>query len=249
MDNSASAIPDASKHAALWQEFGKDSDSAVRERVVDAYLPFARILAGKRYAGRTYSELEFADYLQYALIGLLEAIDRFDPARGIKFETFAAPRIDGAILSGIQTLSEKQEQVKARQRIVADRVQSVKADPPNQDDPDAVFGYLAELAIGLAVGLALEDSGMYQEEHQSYPDNSYHSIELKQLRTQIRALVDSLPHAERRVIMYHYLQQFAFEEIAKIMAVTRGRVSQLHRAALNRLKNHCCHGDSIDLRY
>ncbi|HYD61595.1 MAG TPA: sigma-70 family RNA polymerase sigma factor [Noviherbaspirillum sp.] len=234
--------------APLWTEFLVNACMSARERIIDFYLPFARVLAAKLYAKRTYAELEFLDYFQFASIGLLEAVDRYDPAHGAKFETFAALRINGAILNGIASLSEKQEQISAKQRIAADRLKSLKEKPEKPKDPGALFGYLAELAIGIAVGLALEDSGMYRAEDEAYPDNTYRSVELKQLQQRMRELLEHLPRNERRVIKYHYLQQLAFEEIARILGVTKGRVSQIHKDALNRLRESVQRGGGIDLR-
>ncbi|HSY29558.1 MAG TPA: sigma factor, partial [Burkholderiaceae bacterium] len=105
-----------------WTEFHLDRNVDARSRIIESYLPFTRMMAAKTYAKRTCSELEFQDYLQYATIGLVEAVDRFDPNRGVKFETFSATRITGAILNGIDSLSEKQQQVGARRRAIAARV-------------------------------------------------------------------------------------------------------------------------------
>jgi RNA polymerase sigma factor FliA len=222
--------------ACAWQALRADDCQAARSRIVDAYLPFARMLAARLYGRRTYRELDFYDYFQFASIGLLEAIDRFDAALGIKFETFSAHRINGAILSGVAGLSEIQVQVAARRRILAARTASLKDALPDSGDAAAVFGHLAELAIGLAVGFALEDSGMYLEQAPVYGDNSYQRAELAQLQKLLRDLTEELPANERRVITYHYVQQLAFDEIATILGLTKGRVSQIHKAALGRLK-------------
>lgn len=232
----------------VWAALRGGADPSAREQVIEFYLPFARIMAAKLYAKRTYIELEFSDYMQYASIGLMEAIDRFDPERGVKFETFAAPRINGAILNGIESLSEKQVQVSARQRILSARVKSLKDAPPEPADSNALFGYLAELAVGLAIGFALEDSGIYQAEEASYPDNTYHRIELRQLRKRVGELVEQLPDNERRVIKYHYLQQIPFDEIATLLNVTKGRVSQIHKNALKRMGQIVRSIGEIDLR-
>ncbi|MBI1890131.1 MAG: sigma-70 family RNA polymerase sigma factor [Burkholderiales bacterium] len=236
----------AAESSALWRAFKSENDPAVREEIIDRYFPFARIMAAKAYANRVFIELEFCDFMQYASVGLIESIDRFDPDRGVKFETFSAPRITGAILNGIESLSEKQEQVSARRRIVAGRLDTLKEKPALAQDPEALFGYLADIAIGLAVGFVLEDSGMYQADEASYPDNSYTRVELQQLHQQIKSLLELLPPNERRVLNYHYLHHVPFEEIAKIFGVTKGRISQIHKDALKRLRTKL-RGDRLDL--
>ena len=202
------------------------------------------MLAAKAYANRIQLELEFADYLQYASIGLIEAVDRFDPAIAPKFEVFSALRINGAILNGIVSFTEKQEQISARKRLLTERVKSLKEDAPKPKDHDAVFKYLAELAIGLAVGFALEGTGMYQDEEGCYEENTYRRIELKQFCKKVTKMMELLPDRERRVIKLHYQQQIPFDEIAEILCVTKGRISQLHKSALKRLRQEF--GSEVD---
>jgi RNA polymerase sigma factor for flagellar operon FliA len=224
--------------AGLWRDYSRQPDEALRTRLVTLYLPFARIMAGKLYAGRTHREVEFDDYLQFARVGLVEAVDRFEPARGFKFETFAASRISGAILSGMASYSEIHEQVAARQRIVAARLASLRGGAAPADDAAGLFGYLAEMAIGLAIGFALDNSGMYQERgaERLHLADSYTGVELRQLGETLNGMLDALPGKHRQVIAYHYLQQIAFEEIAGMLQLSRGRIAQIHKEALLKLR-------------
>jgi len=236
---------------ADWFAFRRDADMNARARIIEGFLPFARMLAAKLFAKRTYAELEYQDYLQYATIGLVESVDRFDPNCGVKFETFSSPRITGAILNGIETLGEKQQQVSARKRALAPRVNSIKAGVSmDYKSPEALFSRLAEVAIGLAIGFVLEDSGMYQADIEpAYPDNTYQRIELRQLQKRIVSLVNLLPRNERSVITYHYLQHLPFGEIAAILGVTKGRVSQIHKEALQKLQASIRFDDTVDLSF
>jgi len=231
----------------LWRTFQDSRDASLRERIVSHYLRFATIMAAKLYAGRHDVDAEFADYLQFARLGLLEAIDRFDHARGFKFETFAAKRISGAILNGLSSSSEVQAQIVARKRIVAERVESLQDAEAETPDATVLFGYLAEMAIGLAVGFALDDTGMYSDTGAHYHDNTYSGVELRQLREHIKVALAQLPGKQRQVITYHYLQQIAFEEIARILMVTRGRVAQIHKEALGNLREVLRKRDGLDL--
>ncbi|MRW94183.1 sigma-70 family RNA polymerase sigma factor [Duganella sp. FT80W] len=229
---------DTGETAALWEEFARSRAAALRERLASHYLPFARMLAAKMYANRTHLQVEFDEYLQYARVGLLEAVDRFDSTRGFKFETYAASRINGAILNGMASYSEVHEQIAARKRLIEERMASLKEPERTTQRPDDLFGYLAELAIGLAVGFALDDTGMYQEPEQSvsYRDYTYASVELAQLRARLKALLDTLPARHAQVIRGHYLQQLPFEQLAEMLALSRGRISQIHKEALLKLR-------------
>lgn len=232
---------------ALWAAWNEQPGPALREQLIEFYLPFARMLAAKSYARRTYMELEFMDYLQSASVGLLEAIDRFNPARGVSFETFASVRIKGAILSGIETLSEKQEQVSARKRMIDSRVQTLDQESANRDD---VFSHLADLAIGLALGFVLEDTGMmYAELEPQVPDTTYHAVEMKQMQQRLHQMLATLPDNEKRVLTYHYLQHLGFDEVAQILQVGKSRVSQLHKQGLLRLRGMMQPRDGVDLHY
>lgn len=218
----------------MWTCYAQGRDPEARARLVAAYLGFARIMAAKVYARRSYTSMEFADYLQYARVGLLEAIDRFEPARGYRFETYAASRINGAILNGIEQSSEIQQQIAARKCILSQRIASLDEGEAAPSTPGMVFARLAELAIGLAVGFALEDTGMHGGG--DYPDNSYHGAEMKQLRARVRAAVATLPDKQRQVIHAHYLQHQAFADVAAAMFLSRGRVAQIHKEALGNLQ-------------
>ncbi len=243
--------PGGAEESALWAVFALNGSAEARERLIGLHLPFARIMAAKLYATRTHREVEFDEYLQFARVGLVEAVDRFDAARGYKFETFAASRISGAILNGMRSYSEVHEQVAARKRIVAERTESLRQDTASMDtrDPSAVFAYLAELAIGLALGFALDDTGMVRagEATSDLRDQTYTGVELRQLRRRVRGLIEELPERQRQVMSCHYLQQLPFEEIATMLDVTRGRISQIHKEALCRLRAGLGLGTPLDL--
>jgi len=222
---------------ALWRRLREEGDLSAREALLIHYLPFAKILAAKVYSGRYHDEFEFGEYVQYATVGLLESVSRFDPARGVKFKTFAGRRIIGSILNGLEHLSEKQQQISFRQRMASERLQSIRGRQPDGSNPDELFSYLAQVAVGLALGYILEDSGMYRRRNGgSYTNNGYEAVETEQLRERMRSLVDKLPERERSVIKYHYMNHVPFEEIADMLCVTKGRISQIHKHAIDLLR-------------
>lgn len=239
------------EEGALWQALRSGEDPSARERLIELHLPFARVMAAKLYAGRPSrrAEIEFDEYLQYATVGMIECVDRYDPARGAGFRTYAGQRVAGAILSGIEQTSEKQQQLALRRRLAAERLESLRGEGVPPQDPDALFAELARVAIGLALGLALEDSGMFLEQDRPAPDRNYQAVELRQLQERVRALVEALPERERRVIRYHYLNQLPFEHVAREFGVTKGRVSQLHRRALELLRDEARKVKRCDLAW
>jgi len=221
--------------APLWTRWVQCRDANDRHALVECYTGFARMLAAKCYAGRISAELEFGDYLQFAMVGLLEAIDRFDLGAGVKFETFAGLRINGAVLNGVESLSEVQRQASVRHRVVKERSASLAARAADQ--PASALEKLADIAIGLALGFALEDSGVYEGSgERAVPDNAYSRLEMRQLVQRLADCVESLPEQQRVVIHRHYFQQVSFDEIAASLRLSKGRISQIHSAALAGLR-------------
>lgn len=218
--------------ATLWAAL-QQGDPAARQSLIAAYLPFARILAAKVYARRIEQDLEFEEYLQFATLGMIEAVDRFDAGLGVLFRTYAAHRISGAIRNGLEHLSEKRQQIATRQRLLEERRQSGLAAEQHSGD---VFQQLAEMAIGLALGYMLDDAAAYQHPDAVQPEQLYNASELRQLRERVLKLVAGLPPQEKLVIKYHYLQQQSFTEIADTMQLSKGRISQIHRRALQLLR-------------
>lgn len=221
---------------ALWIDFARAPSQAGRERMIARYGDLARIHAAKLYAARQIHEIEFDEFRQYALLGLIEAVDRYDPERGALFRTYAGHRIRGAILNGIEKYNEKQQQIAARTRLRDDRVRTLFSElNASNDDP---FLRLVELAIGTAIGYMLEDSSMYQLDEPSYEHNIYRNRELHDLARFLDSVVDTLPPQEQAVVRDHYYQQMRFDEIADKLALTKGRISQIHRKAMQRMRQH-----------
>jgi len=221
----------------LWQALREHNSIVARETLAQRYTPLARSIAANLYARRHIPELEFCDYFQYASIGMLEAMERYDPDSNATFKTYASYRIQGCILSGVEKLSEKQQQIAFRKRLNQQRLQSLASGKHHGCNHDSPFYALAEVAIGLAISYLLEGSGMYQvEENDGYLAENYRGYEISQLQQLLHKIVSALPEREQTVIKYHYYQQLSFEEISEMLGVTKGRVSQLHRGALSLLK-------------
>lgn len=225
----------AENEEVVWQQFVIDRSDAVRHTLIEAYVPFARILAAKAYSNRIGNEFEFEEYMQLAVLGLIEAVDRYDPAKGATFKTYSSYRITGAILSGLESLSEKQEQLTLLKRLRRERLESLK-DPAEADNSDDLFAKLADVALGLALGFMLEDCGLYRDADSETPDSAYGALEAKELRHYVRSRVSGLPERERNLIILHYYQHIPFEQIAKKLGISKGRVSQLHRKALSAMQ-------------
>lgn len=280
----AAAAPSAStdlpveEEAQLWSRWRGAGDTAARQRLVLHYLPLARTLAAVHYRGRVHADVEFDDYLQLARLGLMGSVDRYEPGRGAQFKTYVAHRIRGALLNGLEKATEKSQQIAARKRLHAERLESVKSaalDPAASHPVDGgrattvrgtaarsrqstLLAYLAEVGIGIALGVMLEDTGMvaaYAESEggdvaafAASPDVLYfRKTELQRWQEQLREALARLPAQESKVIRYHYQQEVPFDEIAAMLGVSRSRVSQLHRQGLGKLRHMLGQGPPCDV--
>lgn len=221
--------------AAQWDAYRAAPQAEARQRLIEAYLPLARSIAAGLYAQRGPMPVEFRDYLQLATIGLIEAVDRFDPARGVPFEGYASLRVRGAVLNALASMSETYQQHALRRRLEDDRALSLREGAAPAGD---LFSELAGIAVGFALGYLLEGSGLVASsvDEPRYRQDFYGETEQRERERLLARLVDALPEQERRVVRYHYYQGLPFTEIADLMGVSKGRISQIHRQALQLIR-------------
>lgn len=225
---------DAERDRARWLEFARSRSPELRNELVQRYAGLARMMAARLYQKRADNSVQFADYLQYARVGLVEAIDHFDIAREVPFEAYSSFRIKGAILNGLEGESELAAQRAFWSRRARDRFDSIRQQAV-RGDRRASLEELVSLTVGLALSHLLEsDEGEPVDD--SLAANPYASAELAQLRRRVRALLPALPPRERELIQRHYEEQVEFQAIAAEWGLTKGRVSQLHAQALQRLR-------------
>jgi RNA polymerase sigma factor for flagellar operon FliA len=217
-----------------WLEFTRGRSREQRDYLVTRYLELAKIMAAKLYQRRSDNAVPFADYLQYARVGLVEAIDSFDPDRSVPFEAFSSYRIKGAILNGLAAESELAAQRAFWARRERDQLESLKQHEA-RSERRATLEHFVNLTVGLALGHLIErDHGEVIDE--SLASNPYAVTELAQLRRVVRSMLPALPERERELIRRHYEEHVEFQQIAADWGVTKGRVSQLHAQALARLR-------------
>lgn len=212
-----------------------------QDEVVNAYLPLVRKIAGSLFGVRHFDGVPFEEYIQLGVEGLLQAFRRYDPALGAKFETYAQHRIKGAIMSGLEKATEVNQQVATLRRMAQERIDSLVDDPETTggaqaDDPQAAFNRLVEVSLGLAVAFMLDDSGLFQSEDRTSWDDGPSNLAYKQLQQKLTAAMSSLNDKERAVLEWHYFQHESFEVAAEQMGLSKGRISQIHRSALRKLR-------------
>jgi RNA polymerase sigma factor FliA len=221
---------------ALWQQYLAEPTAKLRDGLVSNYSQYAIMLAAKLFANRQILEIEFDEFKQFGMVGLIESIDKYDISYGVSFKTYASHRIKGAILDGIEKYCEKQQQISARARLRAERMQNLLEESALQQQD--IFARLVDVAVGTAIGFMLEDTGMYLVDETQLDCGSYRSRELSDLNRIMNRLLSTLPEQEESVMRLHYYQQQKFESIAEDMKLTKGRISQIHHRALKRMHEH-----------
>ena len=237
------AQDDEAGEAALWRDFTVGGSASARQKLFDVHHAFARQIAAKHFLDRKSGDIEFADLCQLAYTGLLEALDRYDPTRGIAFRAYARRRIAGSILDGLAHMSELREQLSFRRRVRAERLKSLTTGKPETFEAPEAMAALVEMATGLALGFMLENNGLYTVEEAADTGMSpYDSLAWKQLVVALREEVSRLPPQEETVIRYHYLHGLAFDQISEILGLSKSRISQIHRSSLRSLRERLHNG-------
>jgi RNA polymerase sigma factor for flagellar operon FliA len=240
----------------LWQRYKKDGDERAREGLVLAYSPLVKFVAGRMSTGLP-AHIEESDLISYGLLGLIGAIERFDPARQIKFETFAVSRIKGSIIDELRSLDWVPRSVRARAReIEAAQVKLERELGRAPSDPElaaklemtveALQESLMQIANSTVVALdelwtVSDSSGDQVSLLDTMKDpnavDPAKELGVSELKDRLANAIARLPEREKLVIALYYYENLTLREIGEVLGVTESRVSQLHTKAVLRLKS------------
>jgi len=239
---------------ALWTEF-KDSRSAeARERLILHYAPLVKYVASRVATGLP-SSVEQADLVSYGMFGLIDALEKFDLSRQIKFETYAIPRIKGAIIDELRAMDWVPRSVRFKAREIekayADVEAMVKRSPTEQEVADRLGVSVPELhevisQISFVSVLALDellsvgnDRGEQISLIDTLADKSIDpttGLESQETRGLLAAAINSLSEREKIVVTLYYFEGLTLAEIGEILGVTESRVCQIHTKAVGQLR-------------
>jgi RNA polymerase sigma factor for flagellar operon FliA len=240
--------------AELWQEYRRTADRAIRDRLILTYAPLVKFVAG-RLGATLPSHVDEQDLVSYGLLGLIGAIERFDPDREIKFETYAIARIKGAIIDELRSLDWVPRSVRTRareiERAIAALERSLMRAPTDEEIAAKLEITVPELEESLAeisrTSMAALDelwtpsaggdqvSLIDTIEDESGPDPEI-SLEQTELKEALGEAIARLPEREKLVVTLYYYEELTLREIGEVLGVTESRVSQLHTKAVLRLK-------------
>ena len=241
----------------LWRRFKRDGDERARDRLVVAYSPLVKYVAG-RLATSLPAHVDESDLISYGLIGLIGSIERYDPDREIKFETFAVLRIKGAIIDELRSLDWVPRSVRSKARDIEkahSALENLLGRAPNDEEMAEKLGVgvgdfrTSLLEIANSSVLALDDLWTVAD-----PDGGQVSlldtirdpqavdpeeaIEIVELKDRLAEAIESLPDRERLVIALYYYEMLTLREIGEVLEVTESRVSQLHTKAVLGMRCH-----------
>lgn len=241
--------------AELWQLYKSGGTKDARERLILHYSPLVKFVAGRVAAGLPQS-IEQSDLVSYGIFGLIDAIDKFDPERGFKFETYAISRIKGAIIDELRSIDWVPRSVRAKARNIERAYSHLENKLKRQPEDREVAAELGiteeELATIMSqisfVGLVALDellSGSGDRNGNAtlgdtISDRRHDPVEAFEAEEMKHALADAInrmPDRERLVLTLYYYEGLTLAEIGEVLSVTESRVCQIHTKAIFQLRS------------
>ena len=240
----------------LWRRYKDEGDPGARERLVLAYSPLVKYVAGRMASGLP-AHVEEGDLISYGLIGLISAIERFEPERQIKFETFAITRIKGSIIDELRSLDWVPRSVRTRAREIeranaklehqlhrapSDEEMAAELGVSQDDFQDSLVRISNSSVIALDELWTVSDASgdqvslldTIQDPAALDPSQEMDATEMKD---RLADAIARLPEREKLVVALYYYENLTLREIGEVLGVTESRVSQLHTKAVLRLKS------------
>jgi RNA polymerase sigma factor FliA len=239
----------------LWRTYRRSRDRALRDRLILTYAPLVKYVAGRLGSGLP-AHVDEGDLVSYGLLGLIAAIERYDPDRDVKFETYAISRIKGSILDELRAMDWVPRSVRSRAREIEramTELESKLGRAPNDEEIAAKVGITTEELEGSLTDIsrssiaALDElwtvSGSggdsialidtIEDTQGPEPQSAFAQTEMREA---IADAISRLPEREKLVITLYYYEDLTLREIGEVLGVTESRVSQLHTKAILRLK-------------
>ena len=238
--------------AKLWDEYGKNRTPQLREKIIIEYAPLVKIVAGRLSMYLGYN-VEYDDLCGYGVFGLIDAIDKYDPTKDVKFETYASLRIRGSILDQIRKMDWIPRTIRQKQKQIDDAVKAIEAET-GQGASDADIArklglsdeefadWQSQMAVTNVVSLnefnenSSDEGSAERETIASNDPGPEDIIEQDELRKMLAESLELLTEKERKVILLYYYEELTLKEVSNVLEVSESRVSQLHIKALAKMK-------------
>lgn len=234
----------------LWERYRKNRTQELREQIIIEYAPLVKLVAGRLNMYLGYN-VEYEDLVSYGVFGLIDAIDKFDMTKDVKFETYASLRIRGAILDQIRkmdwiprTVRQKQKKIDEAIKVIETRTGRTASDEEIATElglsEEELLGWQSQLKVTNVVSLneyveqgtepVMETRG---NSHFIQPEELIEQNELKEM---LARAMEQLTEKESKVILLYYYEEMTLKEISRILEVSESRISQLHTKALSKMQ-------------
>lgn len=235
----------------LWEEYSRNQTPELRERIIIEYAGLVKIVAGKLSIYLGYN-VEYDDLVGYGTFGLIDAIDKYDFDKGVKFETYASLRIRGAILDQVRRMDWLPRTVRQKQKKMDAAYQKLEAatgkfasdeeiaaeleisvDELNQWQAQTKAGGVVSLDEYLEQGSENGIVSGSESEDFAQPEKQMENKAMKELLIQT---LESLTEKEKKVVLLYYYEELTLKEISEVLEVSESRISQLHTKAIQKLR-------------
>lgn len=234
----------------LWEDYTRCKTPELREKIILEYAPLVKVVAGRLNMYLGYS-VEYEDMVSYGVFGLIDAIDKFDMAKEVKFETYASLRIRGAILDQIRKMDWIPRTIRQRQKQIDAVMKEIELSTGREATDEEVAAKLGigedeyldwqtQLKVNNIVSL-----NEYMEQGSDIPADKHSSsgfdtpetvIEKSELKDVLAEALELLTEKEKKVVLLYYYEELTLKEISHVLEVSESRISQLHTKALQKMK-------------
>ncbi|MCR4891720.1 MAG: FliA/WhiG family RNA polymerase sigma factor [Lachnospiraceae bacterium] len=241
---------DETTRKKLWDEYIKTRSPQAREKIILEYAPLVKIVAGRLSMYLGYN-VEYDDLVGYGVFGLIDAIDKFDLTKDVKFETYASLRIRGAILDQIRKMDWIPRTIRQRQKKIDLAVKEVEAESGKTAtdveianklgiSEDEYLEWQSQMAVTNVISLnEFAEQGTelpIKESSQVKISGPEEVMEREELKKMLAKSLEILTDKERKVIVLYYYEELTLKEISVILGVSESRISQLHVRALQKMR-------------
>ncbi len=243
----------------LWTRYEKEKTPELREQLIVEYAGLVKVVAGRLGMYLGYM-VEFDDLVGYGIFGLIDAIDKFELTKGVKFETYASLRIRGSILDQIRKMDWIPRTLRQKQKKLDQAMKDLEAKLGRQASNEELAeeigvsmeeleGLMNQTQIANLVSLDeyLEQGSEVKAELGNAPrfDQPETVIERQEMKKLLAEAISMLTEKEQQVISFYYFEELTLKEISRVLEVSESRVSQLHTKALRKMKEKI--GDDVPI--
>ena len=245
----------------LWEDYANTKSPEIREKIILEYAPLVKVVAGRLSMYLGYN-VEYEDLVSYGIFGLIDAIDKFDCLKDVKFETYASLRIRGAILDQIRKMDWIPRTIRQKQKRIDSAIKEIEAKHGRSATDEEIAEILgitdeeylewqSQMKITNVVSLNefLEQGSEVPNEASNTRSAAFDSpeeiLERDELKKMLTQALELLTEKERKVIVLYYYEDLTLKEISNILEVSESRISQLHTRALQKMRGKL--GDYIGI--